>query len=553
MVMKFAGKKMRKIISLAISAALIFALTIQTGAPTFAAESGKTWPSFRGDPVSKGISDSVTPRTAKQTAKNWSVNLDPGSTNAPATNPVIYNGKIYIATALGDPAFGPSTAGKITAYNSSGKKVMEKAFPSTVGISYSSSLAYGDGKIFVPVFDSKTKEARVIAFSASNLKQLWTSASLPADYEIVSSLVYRSGYIYGGSSFGWDASSTQGCFFALSAKDADTSRSDETVPFKWTYTSAKAAKGYYMAGCVFTKKAVFFAGDDGTLVSHSLTSNQAPIATYAMNGPVRSDLYIKNNVIYATTQAGSLYRIPVSDSGKISASKVKKVALPGKASTSSPVVYGKKVYVVSGQSSFVLGEAKGKGYLNAYNASTLKKLSQVALGEFSQSSLLLSSGYASKTTKNTVNLYVLLNADKDNVICVEDNDSLKTPKKRTLYTPGGSFTATSLLADNKGNLYFVHSITTNPVTYATSSELVSIGTKKATVKFNVNGGKKLKTASKKAVYGNRIGSLPKPSYKNSGKVFAGWYTKKKGGVRVTENTIIKSTKARTYYARWRNK
>ena len=550
--MKIGRTKMRRAAVIIVSLTLFMSLCLQTALPSFGAGAA-SWPSFRGDPANKGISDSVTPRTLKQAVKNWSVNLDPASSNAPAANPVIYNGKIYIATAVGDPSFGPSTAGKLTVFSTKGKKIKEKNFPSTWGISYSSSLAYGDGKIFVPVFDSISMEARVAAFNASSLKQLWISAPLPANYEIVSSLTYKGGYLYGGSSYGWDATSTQGCFFAIKTKDTDTSRTDETVAFKWTYTSSKAAKGYYMAGCVFTKKAVFFAGDDGSLVSHSLTASQGAIASYDMDGPVRSDLYIKDKVIYATTQAGSLYRIPVSDTGKITSQKAKKASLRGGASSSSPVVYGGKVYAVSGKSSFILGEDKGKGYLESFKASNLKKLSTADLGEFSQSSPLLTTGYASKATKNTVNLYMILNADSDKVICVQDSSSLKTLKKSVLYSPGGSFSATSLIADAAGNLYFIHSITTDPATYANTSELVSIGTKKATVKFNVNGGKKLKSSSMKAVYGNRIGDLPKPSYKNKNKVFVGWYTKKKGGSKVTANTTIKSTKTRTLYAHWKEK
>lgn len=67
------------------------------------------------------------------------------------------------------------------------------------------------------------------------------------------------------------------------------------------------------------------------------------------------------------------------------------------------------------------------------------------------------------------------------------------------------------------------------------------------VSFNANGGTVSKK-SKKITQGKKYGSLPKP--KKSGYVFKGWYTKKKGGSKVTKNTIVKKTKKSTLYARW---
>jgi uncharacterized repeat protein (TIGR02543 family) len=73
--------------------------------------------------------------------------------------------------------------------------------------------------------------------------------------------------------------------------------------------------------------------------------------------------------------------------------------------------------------------------------------------------------------------------------------------------------------------------------------------KNVTVKLNPNGGK-IKTKNKTKVYGNTYGSLPKPTKK--GKVFAGWYTKKNGGTKITSSTLVKSYKTHTVYAHWKN-
>ena len=75
-----------------------------------------------------------------------------------------------------------------------------------------------------------------------------------------------------------------------------------------------------------------------------------------------------------------------------------------------------------------------------------------------------------------------------------------------------------------------------------------------TVKFKANTKKvkKLKTKSKTVKVGSKYGKLPKPSKK--GYKFVGWYTKKKGGKKVTAKSKVKMTKAsQTLYAHWKKK
>lgn len=71
--------------------------------------------------------------------------------------------------------------------------------------------------------------------------------------------------------------------------------------------------------------------------------------------------------------------------------------------------------------------------------------------------------------------------------------------------------------------------------------------KKYTVKFNKNKGK-LSKKSKKVTFGSKYAKLPTP--KRSGYKFAGWYTAKKGGTKVTKNSIVNKAKTHTIYARW---
>lgn len=72
---------------------------------------------------------------------------------------------------------------------------------------------------------------------------------------------------------------------------------------------------------------------------------------------------------------------------------------------------------------------------------------------------------------------------------------------------------------------------------------------KCTVKFDVNGGKKLSKNSISVTKNKKIGELPKTTRK--GYDFKGWYTKKDGGSRIDSTTIIKSNS--TFYAQWKKR
>ncbi|MDR0519730.1 MAG: InlB B-repeat-containing protein, partial [Clostridiales Family XIII bacterium] len=70
-------------------------------------------------------------------------------------------------------------------------------------------------------------------------------------------------------------------------------------------------------------------------------------------------------------------------------------------------------------------------------------------------------------------------------------------------------------------------------------------TSQVNVYFNANGGS-VKTNSKTAWPGGKYGTLPTPTKNKKG--FSGWYTSKKGGKKVTPDTIVSGNV--TLYAHW---
>jgi uncharacterized repeat protein (TIGR02543 family) len=116
---------------------------------------------------------------------------------------------------------------------------------------------------------------------------------------------------------------------------------------------------------------------------------------------------------------------------------------------------------------------------------------------------------------------------------------------RTGYTFGGWYTAA------KGGSLIIEK---SEVRTASDHTLYAHWTaKKFTVKLNVNKGKKLaKAKAKKTVtYGSKYGKLVKATRK--GYKFAGWYTKKSGGKKITAASKVTIKKNTTLYAHWKKK
>jgi len=72
--------------------------------------------------------------------------------------------------------------------------------------------------------------------------------------------------------------------------------------------------------------------------------------------------------------------------------------------------------------------------------------------------------------------------------------------------------------------------------------------KQFTVKLNPRSGT-VSTPSITVTYGKKYIGLPTPM--RDGFVFAGWWTKTKGGTKITASTKVTITKSQTLYARWK--
>jgi uncharacterized repeat protein (TIGR02543 family) len=530
-----------KILALLIIAALALACLAPVGLGTrsdtvYAASSSNLpseWPSFRGDPANKGITDAPTVKAIQDVKKKWEYKFREDSGGLVSSDPLLVDDKIYMAVSNGEYFMMTTNKLRLVALNKKGKLVksvdIKGADGSDVGLPLSANMGYGAGKIYVPLTDGT-----ICAYDAKTLTLKWRSARISEDgANVISSIIYKDGYLYSGVSTG---SADKGLFFALKASNG---------ALAWKY----GTKGYYCAGAAFTDKAVFFAGDDGILVSHALKSSTI-FDTYNLDGAVRSETVINKSVVYATTKTGKLYRVPIAKNGKTFTDKdVKTTALFGEDCSTEPVVYNNKIYTISAKTAF------DKSSLEVWDAKTLKKKSSVELGAYVNDEPLLTTAYANKDNGYKVYLYVLQNDAEDNLLLITDSAKMKTPTVKKLYGPGGDYAQGSPIAASDGTIYFYHSYTTSSADFSVyyyESRLVALenGAKKYTVKLDANKGK-VKPASLKVYREAKYGKLPTPTRK--GYKFKGWYTKKSGGSKITAASTVKIKKTTKFYAHWTKK
>ncbi|MDR1069034.1 MAG: hypothetical protein LBL36_07325 [Clostridiales Family XIII bacterium] len=473
-----------------IAFAITICLIVQTaamGSFVFA-----DWTSLGGE--NSGHTDGLTPRAAAEISVEWTKAFDKTALWNSVGYPILVGDYLYVAVAGSIYKIDKHTS-KISAENVLGRPAASSAAepdPATIG--YASFMAYGDGKIYVPL-----QGGDIQAFDAATLEPVWyadydrntahkkvlvrvqgvpgstvmDAAQAAADYPNVTigaggwtdgarlssieykaetQVLYQDGRIYTGVYYYHNNNETHGTFFAVRTGDDDPGNAYEDKDFLWEYEeSAGNLRGYYWAGVADAGDAVIVAGDAGTVLSlnksdgvptdsTSIVSGDESFAragmTYVPDGSGTGDLYL-------STKAGTLWKLSYNETSKSFGPSKKSAALSGGPGASAPALSGNKLYTFSGQ-------INGGGKLDVFDKNTLAKKATVDFGGYSQSFPLVSDAYNGKTY-----LYAMLNEPgQDTVVVFEDSLDSAAPKSRTLYKPGGSQSLNSIIADDDGTLYF---------------------------------------------------------------------------------------------------
>ena len=378
------------------------------------------WTQFRGNVLNPAITDSKTPTTSLEVKEKWSVEVGEGWK---FSDPIIVGDYIYAT----DSSY-------IKKYNrETGKELLSKALTET--ISWSSRIAYGDGKIFIP-----TNNGRIQCVDAETLEPLWISPVVEdTSLQGIGTVVYYDGYVYCGIS---SNSGDNGFYYALSVEDKNTKKGDEIKDYAWKYEPKDGKKGYYLTGGAIVGNNIIFAGEKGEVVSHNLKENKV-VDTIDIGDGVRSSIHYDktSEKIYLSTKSGNICSIKVNADGTFDKNSLISINI-GTDSVSSPVVYNGRVYVCSGKNFVVL------------DGTTLNTIYQI-WGISSKSSPILTTAYDNKDNNNTVYLYVFNSSSPDSVFCIKDfEENNKERYEKIISTSNPHSNNASAAVDEYGSIYF---------------------------------------------------------------------------------------------------
>ncbi len=95
-----------------------------------------------------------------------------------------------------------------------------------------------------------------------NMTSRWQSRAFGG--QSLSTLYYKDGLLYAGTTVMTSGTDCTGVFYCISTKDGST---------QWTYEDPAHPGGYYGSGAISRGGRLYFTGDNGILVSHSLTKD----------------------------------------------------------------------------------------------------------------------------------------------------------------------------------------------------------------------------------------------------------------------------------------
>lgn len=264
----------------------------------------------------------------------------------------------------------------------------------------------------------------------------------------LSTLYYKNGFLYAGTTVMTSGTGCTGIFYCINTKNGST---------QWTYEDKSNPGGYYGSGAVSQGGRLYFAGDNGVLVSHSLTENTVyDTVPLTEKANIRTGLTYDPDTasLYTADTEGIIYRIPVSGNGKIQKGNIRfSPVVPDARSihcTSTPAICRGRLYIGC--------IADGYGCLSVMDARNLRlhyKAKGAKAAEI-KSSPLVSTGYSSKKNNNRVYVYVSANNLPGGIYYLTDDSTSVRGTLQTLYIPKAAqqYCMSSITADKEGNLYY---------------------------------------------------------------------------------------------------
>lgn len=354
---------------------LVMALSLLPTVALAGTEVSAQWKNFRNSDVNMAITDAYTPKTKEYTELKWARQLGTGWTAAPSVQIIVDDCLVVMS---GNKLY------KLSLEN--GLILQQAEMCASINFGYTPPT-YAEGMIFCPLANGTIQ-----AFDAKTLDSLWIYRdSLKG--QSLSPITCSDGRLYTGF---WNGERNSANYVCLTVKDEDTAQPDETKTAEWTKT---VPGGFYWAGSVVVGDAVIFGTDDGAGGSsgdshicalNRKTGEEISVLTLTGAGDQRSSMAYseERGRVYFTTKGGYLCSAAVArDSGALSDLKMVNYHAQ---STSTPLVYGDKVYFATGSG---ISSSGSTGYFVVADADSLEMCCNVGLKGYPQNSMLLSTAY----------------------------------------------------------------------------------------------------------------------------------------------------------------
>lgn len=295
-------------------------------------------------------------------------------------------------------------------------------------VGYYSNIIYGGGMIFVPLGNGDVQ-----CFNATTLKSMYlieNPASLGSYWGVYGAMHYDNGKLYIGYS-------NQGDYGGYAVYDTlDPNIDDEYEVVKPLWMTGEKDQSYYGSGAVTIKDMVVIGGDGG-IVSVRNAKTGEELSKCQLSGKIRCSLVYADGYIWTTTQNKKIYKLLLSESGKITVAE--EADLPN-SSNASPVVTGGKVYITGG--------VWGAGFLAVYDMN-LTLLAQEK-GENPFNTPTVSTAY------DDTYVYFTENGPEGNLYMAKVTANNKITLKK-IYTPKHiQYSMSKVIISSDGTIYYTN-------------------------------------------------------------------------------------------------
>lgn len=375
-----------------------------------------TWGQHLGDKNNNAVVDSKAPTNKTELLWESFSNAPDSWGSVYAGTPILVNNHIYAVRNHKIEMLDAKT----------GKVKASTKLHSQIG--YYSNIIYGGGMIFVPLGNGDVQ-----CFNAATLKSMYlieNPASLGSYWGVYGAMHYDNGKLYVGYS-------NQGDYGGYAVYDTlDPNIDDEYEVVKPLWMTGEKDQSYYGSGAVTIKDMVVIGGDGGIVSVRNVKTGEE-LSKCQLSGKIRCSLVYADGYIWTTTQDKKIYKLLLSESGKITVAE--EADLPN-SSNASPVVTGGKVYVTGG--------VWGAGFFAVYDMN-LTLLAQEK-GENPFNTPTVSTAY------DNVCVYFTENGPEGNLYMAKVTANNKITLKK-IYTPKHiQYSMSKVIISSDGTIYYAN-------------------------------------------------------------------------------------------------